>query len=129
MQNLEFNSMLDQFILFGIVVVMTVSIVLPLYRYMKDRREYPLFLVYDICFMQSAKFTAVAALISFINSAIKISSLQKVFSSLMSLDLPSSIFVFMTFTFLMISIAFKIIHSQSFLQQKETNNDDNHSAD
>ena len=115
MRTINFNNVIDQAIFFGILILLTISIVLPFYAWTKDVRHYPLFSVYRRMFLYNAEFVASASILSFLNSALMLKSLSKAVNALLSFNLPTDIYLVLAILYFVRTFGFSIFGRQSLM--------------
>ena len=117
MQTINFNSVLDQIIIFGILILLTISIVLPFYAWTKDIRHYRLISVYGRLSLSNAGFVAAASGLSFLNSVLELKSFSKAFDSLLAFKLPTDISLVLAILYLVMTFGFSILELQSLTRE------------
>ena len=108
MQTINFNNFLDQAIFFGILILLTISIVLPFYAWTHDVRYYPLVSVYRRMFLYNAEFVVAASILSFFNSVLTLKSLSKAIDALLSFNLSADIYLVLAILYLVMTFGFSI---------------------
>ena len=119
MQTIDFNNVIDQAIFFGILILLTISIVLPFFAWTKDVRHYPLFSIYGRMFLYNAEFVASASILSFLNSALMLKSLSKAVNDLLSFNLPTDIYLVLAILYLAMSFGFNIFERQMMNNERK----------
>lgn len=119
MQTIDFNNFLDQAIFFGILILLTISIILPFCRWTKDVKHYSLFSVYGRLFLYNAEFVLAASGLSFLNSALELKSLSKAFDSLLAFKLPTDIYLVLAILYLAMALGFSIVDRQASMKETE----------
>lgn len=117
MQTINFNNIIDQAIFFGILILLTISIVLPFYAWTKDVRHYPLVSVYRRMFLSNAGFVAAASCLSFLNSVLELKSFSKAVDALLSFKLPTDIYLVLAILYLVMTFGFSIFERQSLMRE------------
>lgn len=117
MQTINFNNFLDQAIFFGILILLTISIVLPFYAWTKDVRHYPLLSVYGRLSLSNAGFVAAASGLSFLNSVLDLKSFSKAVDALLSFNLPTDIYLVLVILYLVMTFGFSILERQLLMKE------------